>query len=116
MKITPGATCFSGNVPCFICVCGDTRFYSLIDKELLYIDASLAAENLLLAAHSYGIEGTPLNWRRHMRKEEEQLRRILDIAPYHAVVLNIAMGYPQFIPPTPVRKDLSSVWHFVDGE
>ncbi len=112
MEITPGATCFD-NVPCFICVCGDTRFYSLIDKELLYIDASLAAENLLLAAHAYGIEGAPLNWRRHMLKEEKQLKRILDIAPYHAIVFNIAMGYPKFLPPVPARKNLNSVWRLV---
>lgn len=110
MAITPGATCFSETVPCFISVCGDIRLYPLVDKGLLYIDGALAAENLLLAAHSYGIEGTILNWRQHMRVEEKSLKDVLKIAPYHSVIINIALGYPDFYPQTPVRRELSSIW------
>lgn len=110
IAITPGATCFSNIIPCFICVCGDIRFYPLIDKNLLYIDGALAAENLLLAAHAYGIGGTILNWRQHMRSEERYLKEILNIEPFHTVVFNIALGYPEIIPTTPARKHLNAVW------
>lgn len=112
MGLTLGATCFSETLPCFICVCGDMRFYPLVDKGLLYIDGALAAGNLLLAAHAYGIEGTILNWRQHMRGDEKKLREVLGIAPYHSVVLNIALGYPDSMPSVPVRKDLNRVWKF----
>jgi nitroreductase len=115
MNLTLGATCFSKTVPCFICVCGDMRFYlsspvDIIDKGLLYIDGALAAGNLLLAAHAYGIEGTILNWCPHMRGDEKKLREVLGIAPYHSIVLNIALGYPDFMPPAPARRELNSVW------
>lgn len=113
MSITPGATCFSKTVPCFICVCGDMRFYPLVDKGLLYIDGALAAENLLLAAHAYGIEGTILNWRQHMKAQEKKLRDILGIAPFHSVIVNMALGYPDFMPPEPARKELNSVWKLI---
>lgn len=109
MNMTPGATCFSDIIPCFICVCGDIRFYPLIDKDLLYIDGALAAENLLLAAHAYGIEGTILNWRQHMRSEEKYLKKVLHIEPFHTVIFNIALGYPEIMPPTPARKHLNAV-------
>jgi len=110
MAITPGATCFSKTVPCFICVCGDMRLYPPVDKGLLYIDGALAAENLILAAHAYGIEGTILNWRQHMRAEEKCLKDILAITPYHSVIVNIALGYPDFFPAAPTRKELKNVW------
>jgi nitroreductase len=91
-------------------VCGDIRFYPLKDKRLLDIDAALAIENLLLAAHSYGIEGTILNWQKHRLSNERKLREILNISSYHSIVVNIALGYPDFIPPSPSRKDLRNVW------
>ncbi|MCK4752005.1 MAG: nitroreductase family protein [Planctomycetes bacterium] len=116
MKITLGATCFGEMIPCFICVCGDVRFYPLVDKGLLYIDGALAAENLLLAAHAYGIEGTILNWRPHMPSQEKALRKILQISPYHTIIINIALGYPDFIPPAPARKDLGSVWKLTGAD
>jgi len=116
MKLTPGATCFGENIPCFICVCGDKRFYPLIDKILLYIDGALAVENLLLAAHSHGIEGTVLNWRSQMLTEEKALRKILKISSYHSIIVNIALGYPEFMPATPKRIELKKVWTLIGDE
>ena len=115
MQHTLGATCFSEDIPCFVSVCGDMRFYPLVDKGLLCIDGALATENLLLAAHAYGIEGTVLNWRPNMARGEKALRGILGIPPYHKVIANIAMGYPGSVPPTPARKELASVWNLVKG-
>lgn len=112
MNLTLGATCFSETIPYFICVCGDTRFYPLVDKGLLYIDGAFATENLLLAAHAYGIEGTVLNWRQHMYGDEERLKQVLGITSHHSVVVNIAIGYPESVPSPPMRKDLRSVWKF----
>jgi nitroreductase len=106
LNLCAGATCFSDNVPCFISVCADQRSYEARDRHLPIIDATLAVQNLLLAAHTYGLEGTILNWMHATYLEERHLRELLSIPDYHRVVMNIAMGYPTSVPSAPVRKSL----------
>jgi len=107
-----GATCLGKTIPCFIAVCVDTRFYMLKDHNLPFIDVSLGLQNMLLMAHLQGIEGTPLNWMHHTRREDKILRQTLDIPDYYLVVLNLILGYPIRSVPIPGRKDsnLASIW------
>ena len=74
------------------------------DRHLLYIDASLGVQNMLLLAHSQGIEGTILNWMHHTQREEAILRKVLDIPEYYQIVLNLIIGYPVKSVPAPGRK------------
>lgn len=108
-----GATGFSEYVPCFVSVCVDTRFYSLVDRHLPLIDAALGVQSFVLAAHAHGIACTILNWMHATRREEGRLRSLLDISPHEKIVLNLAMGYPVVMPPEPGHKGLEQTCVFV---
>ena len=104
LKLCAGATSFGKHVPCFIVVCGDERFYEVKDRDLLTIDAGLGVHNMLLAAHTFGIAGSILNWMHATSKEETELRKLLGIHSYHRIICNIVLGYPKDWPPAPGRK------------
>lgn len=78
-------------------------------------DSSCAAQNIMLAAHSYGLGST---WNNALMKlcDEPEVRRMLDdfkIPKTHNVWAMIFLGYPANMPKAPVRKK-ESVIHFVD--
>jgi len=108
-----GATGLGANLPCFVSVCADTRFYELRDRHLPLIDASLGTQSFLLAAHAHGIEGTILNWMHRTRSEDRHLREALGIEPYYRIVFNMVLGYPARSAPPPGRKGLESTCSFV---
>lgn len=110
-----GATCIGEVVPCFISVCGDCRFYQdFRDRTLPIIDVSLGLQNLLLLAHSYGIEGTVLNWMHHTSKNDFTLRETLDIPDCYIIVMNLIIGYPKKTSPPPGRKSAAQSYKLVD--
>ena len=108
-----GATAFSEHVPCFVSVCADTRFYTLRDRHLPLIDASLGAQNYLLIAHAYGVSATALNWMHATREQEKNLRRALSIPAHERIIFNLAMGYPEALPREPGHKGLESTCVFI---
>jgi nitroreductase len=99
-----GATCHGKEVPCFIAVCADTRFYMVKDRNLPFIDVSLGLQNMLLMAHVQGLGGTILNWQHHSIKEETALRKALGIPEYYSIIVNLIMGYYEKSVPIPGRK------------
>lgn len=103
-----GATGF-GTIqpPCFIAVCADIRVYNLLDRNVPMIDVTFGIQNLLLLAHTYGIEGTVLNWMQATFRENKRLRSLLNIPKYEEIIFNIVLGYPRKAPPVPGRKDAS---------
>lgn len=111
MKLCDGATCFSEiNPPYVIIVCTDMRFYKLIDRHVSIIDGTFGVQNLLLVAHTYGIEGTVLNWMHATRRKERILRGLLNIPKYQRVIFNIALGYPSKAAPVPMRKGIDRTY------
>jgi len=107
-----GSTCFSEiEPPCFIAVCVDIRFYRLADRHVFIVDGALGIQNLLLFAHTYGIEGTVLNWMQATRREEKKLREMLAIPKYERIIFNIALGYPSKAMPAPGRKEVTKTYH-----
>ena len=114
-KIMPhvaGMTNFT-NVPCVVFVCAESSFYDLIDKTLQYVDASLAAENFILASRLYGIYGTMCNFFHASEKDVADCKSLLHIKSSENVVMVIAMGYPQKLPEKPVRRDVESFYEIV---
>lgn len=114
-KIMPhvaGMTNFT-NVPCVAFVCAESSFYDLIDKKLQYVDASLAAENLILASRLYGIYGTMCNFFHASEKDVADCKALLHIKNSENVVMVIALGYPQKLPEKPVRRDVESFYEIV---
>ena len=112
-----GYTGFSEVLPCFISVCVDMRSYLLPSEMYLPgIDASLGTQNMLLMMASKGLSSTVLSWAQKDHKEEQGLRKELEIPDYCNIIFNIAVGYPEEIPPTPQRKSLTNTLRISNNE
>ena len=109
-KLVPnvaGITNFT-NIQGLVAVCSESSFYELCDKYLQYVDASLSAENFILAARVYGIFGTMCNFFHANEVEQNNVRKILGIKESENVVMFMAIGYPSKVPCKPERRDVSS--------
>lgn len=84
--------------------------YNLVDKNLQYVDASLAAENFILAARLYGIYGTMCNFFHASIIEQKMVKENLDIAKTENIVMVIALGYPKTLPEKPIRCNVESFY------
>lgn len=107
-----GITNFT-NIQCLVAVCAESSFYGLIDKNLQYVDASLAAENLILASRIFNLYGTMCNFFHASENEVSVVKQTLGINVSENVVLVIAMGYPTMIPRKPVRRDVELFYKLV---
>ena len=99
-----GITNFT-NIQGLVAVCSECSFYSLVDKKLQYVDASLSAENFILAASLYGIYGTMCNFFHANSEQIQRCKNILSIKESENIVMFIAIGYPTCIPQKPVRRE-----------
>lgn len=104
-----GITNFT-NIQCLVAVCAECSFYELVDKNLQYIDASLATENFILAARIYNIYGTMCNFFHAGPNEIKNVKTLLGIKRTENVVMFVAMGYPTVVPEKPMRRDIESFY------
>lgn len=114
-KIAPnvaGLTNFT-NVQCLVAVCADCSHYNLNDKNLQYVDASLAAENFILAAQLYGVYGTMCNFFHASSDQIDIVKGIYGIKDKENIVLFMAIGYPYFVPEKPDRRNIETFYHEV---
>lgn len=94
-SLPSGAKGFSDNIPMLVVVVGMTDAYeNERDKNVFYIDASLASMSFMFALETLGLGSCALNWP-DIKKRERKLRRILDIEDTDRVVMFIAVGYPE---------------------
>ncbi|MBK1692968.1 nitroreductase family protein [Ectothiorhodospira mobilis] len=88
-----GTTGFAHQIPVIIIVVGDLSAYPKErDRHLIYIDASLASMQLMLAAETLGLSTCPINWP-DVDWSERRLQGILDLPGYERVVMLISIGY-----------------------
>lgn len=100
-----GITNFS-NIQCMVCVAAEASYYDLQDKYLQYVDASLSAENFILAASLYGIYGTMCNFFHATKDDVSKCKKELGLKETENIVMFIAIGYPIAIPEKPLRRNL----------
>lgn len=88
-----GTTGFAHQIPAIIVVVGDLSAYpEERDRHLIYIDASLAAMQLMLAAETLDLSTCPINWP-DMDWSERKLQGILGLPEHERIVMLIAIGY-----------------------
>ena len=88
-----GTAGYSQQLPAIIVVVGDLSAYRLErDRHLIYIDASLATMQLMLAAETLGLSTCPINWP-DVPSAEKRIREILKLPPHERVVMLLAIGY-----------------------
>lgn len=101
-----GLTNFT-NVSCLVSVCADASVYDIVDKNLQYVDSALSAENFLLGAALYGIQGTICNFFHATDSEVSICKEILEISDTENIIMFIAIGYPSSVPEKPARRNLN---------
>lgn len=88
-----GTAGFAHQLPAMIVVVGDLSAYPHErDRHLIYIDASLASMQLMLAAETLGLSTCPINWP-DVASSERKLQRILGLPGYERVVMLLSIGY-----------------------
>ena len=94
MAVLPGGTRgFSDELVAMVAVVGQMNVSpSISDRHLMYVDASLAAMNFMLALESLGVASCPLNWPEDKRKDDV-VRKLLSLETFERPIMMIAYGY-----------------------
>jgi nitroreductase len=88
-----GTTGFADNIPCLIVVVGDLSCYPAErDRHVIYIDASLAAMQLMLALETLGLSTCPINWP-DIEGREAILQNKLGLGFHERPVMLMAVGH-----------------------
>lgn len=88
-----GAAGFSQQLPAIIVVVGNLSAYPFErDRHLIYIDASLANMQLMLAAETLGLATCPINWP-DLKIAEKRIGKLIKLPPHERVVMLMAIGY-----------------------
>lgn len=89
-----GTAGFDHNIPCLIVVVGDLSCYPAErDRHVIYIDASLATMQLMLALDTLGLASCPINWP-DIESRERAIAQKLKLEPFERPVMLLAIGYP----------------------
>ncbi|WP_219013031.1 nitroreductase family protein [Shewanella algae] len=91
--LAAGTAGFYQQVPCVILVVGDLSCYpSEADKNVIYIDSSLASMQLMLGLETLGLSSCPINWPIN-NDREKRIREIIKFPDYKKVIMMISVGY-----------------------
>ncbi|MCR4433959.1 MAG: nitroreductase family protein [Caldiserica bacterium] len=105
-NLSPG---IFGKPKAVIAVCSDfdeaTKKSGLQGERFAIIDASMAAENILLAAHDKGLGACVIG-----SFHELALQRLLNLPPNIKPILLIILGFPAETPKPPKRKFEEIIW------
>ncbi len=102
---------FTPNAPLAIVVCGDLENYSgLMEKylDVWVIDCSIAAQNILLAAHSKGL-GAVWTGVYPMEERVDGIKELLELPKNIIPLVLIVIGHPAEKLPVEDRYDVSKV-------
>jgi len=92
-ELAMGTVGFAGNIPALLVVVGDLSNYpSERDRHVIYIDASLAAMQLMLALETLGLSSCPINWP-DVESRERLMQDKLGLEYYERPIMLIAVGF-----------------------
>ncbi len=92
-ELAMGTVGFASNIPALLVVVGDLSAYKETrDRHLIYIDASLAAMQLMLALETLGLASCPINWP-DIEVREARMQEALELDEFERPVMLIAAGY-----------------------
>ena len=108
----PGGTAgYAHNIPVIVAPIGRLRaYFSERDRHVVYIDASLAAMNFMLALETLGLSSCAINWP-DVEHREKAIDEVLKLAPDERPVMLIAVGHPdeEGMVAYSQKKDLSRI-------
>ena len=89
-----GTAGYADGLPCVLAVVGDLSAYPFErDRHVIYIDASLANMQLMLALETLGLASCSINWP-DIENYEIKIAKLLKLQQFERVVMLIAVGYP----------------------
>jgi nitroreductase len=92
--IAMGTTGYAQNVPALVVLLGDLSCYpEERDRHVVYVDASLAAMQFMLALETLGLASCPINWP-DIECREREMAAALGLPWHIRPVMLIALGYP----------------------
>jgi nitroreductase len=92
-KCAMGTVGFAENLQCVVVVVGDLSAYPMErDRHVVYIDASLAAMQFMLACETMGLSTCPINWP-DIEAREQMMEKKLQLKPYERPTMLMAVGY-----------------------
>lgn len=92
-KCAGGTVGFADNLQALVVIVGDLSSYpSERDRHLIYIDASLAAMQMMLSAETLGLSTCPINWP-DLEGAERKIARLLPLPSYQRVIMLMAVGH-----------------------
>ncbi|MDD7438338.1 MAG: nitroreductase family protein [Bacteroidales bacterium] len=91
-------------------------FYSVGERNQLYIDGGIYLMNLLYALHSYGIAACPAHWGL-LNDADQSIERLIGIPKAAQVICIISFGYPKEVVKSTLslRRKPSENLVFVEG-
>lgn len=106
-----GTKGFGDKLPELFVVVGDLSNFSLArDRHLIFIDASLAVSQFLLALVVQRLAGVPVNWPDD-NANHQSLRALLNLEPHYFPIMLIGCGYPlaDAMIPFSQKKDIAQL-------
>lgn len=101
-SLAGGTAGWKQNIRNLIVVVGDQSFFdALHDRHVIFIDASLATMQLILAMHSNGIGSCVINWP-DIPTRQRKLANLIQLKEYEVPVCMLAFGVPSEDGLTPV--------------
>ncbi|MFT6835905.1 MAG: nitroreductase [Francisellaceae bacterium] len=93
-KIPGGTAGWDHNFKMIIVVIGDlSAYFSERDRHVIYIDASLATMNLLLALETQGLSSCVINWP-DVEQNEVKISNTLKLPKNEKVIMLVSVGWP----------------------
>jgi nitroreductase len=93
-RLPMGTAGYAEGIPLMLAVVGDLSAYPFErDRHIIYIDASLANMQFMLALETLGLASCSINWP-DMEARERKAAALLKLAPYERIVMLMAVGYP----------------------
>ena len=110
-SLAMGTVGFAENIPALAVVVGDLSCYQEYrDRHLIYIDASLAAMQFMLALETLGLSTCPINWP-DIEVREQKMQKLLNLPAFQRPVMLIAIGYadPEALIAYSQKKDVEQL-------
>jgi nitroreductase len=94
--------------PIYIVIACDTKKSPIFWAH----DGSAATQNLLLAAHSFGLGAVWLGAPVALAKHQNEIKKMLDMPRHVKIASIVALGYPKNIPGPRAGLDMKNKVHF----
>ena len=93
-RLPGGTKGYAHNIPVIVVLVGRLRaYFDERDRHVIYIDASLAAMNFMLALETLGLSSCPINWP-DVEQREKAMQETLNLEPDERPVMLLAVGHP----------------------